>query len=225
MLNGLELASPYQWKLSHLDLFSENGSYFNRDQIQLTILVGIEDYSGLRGWVNKPGTDGTVVIAGTSLNSIKPGLDFSSTSEPYKWKEKKTAHDFSFGVLPGLDHGSIVDKFEKEESQVTKLTVEALKEKDGQVFENFRDRLDWVTDQTYEFYANKMDNKYSRYQQFILSGVDDHDAPFPTIRLNFMYTKLKRPMSIWSNQRDISTKRKKTVREISPGTDRGDPYK
>lgn len=49
LLDGLELASPYQWQLAHHDLFTDNTSYYNRNQIQLTILTGIEDYTGLRG--------------------------------------------------------------------------------------------------------------------------------------------------------------------------------
>src|SRR5690606_23518735 len=43
LLDGLELASPYQWELAHRDLLVDE-PYFNREQIQLTILVGIDDY-------------------------------------------------------------------------------------------------------------------------------------------------------------------------------------
>ena len=41
ILNGLELASPYQWELAHCDLFREK-PYYNAKEIQVTILVGIE---------------------------------------------------------------------------------------------------------------------------------------------------------------------------------------
>ena len=76
LLDGLELASPYQWELAHNDLLYPI-PYYSAAKIQTTILVGIKDYEGLRGWVNKPGTDGTVVIAGTSLDSAKLVLDYT----------------------------------------------------------------------------------------------------------------------------------------------------
>lgn len=192
LLNGLELASPYQWELAHRDLFTENNSYFNRNQIQLTILVGIEDYSGLRGWVNKPGTDGTVVIAGTSLDSIKLGLDFSDPTTPQEWKETKTAHDFAFGVLPEFDHGSIVGKFEDEDSQITQLTVEALKIENADAFNTFKKELADITNDTYEFYDGKENNKYSRYQQFIIRGIDDHGEPVSDYTIEFYVYKAEK---------------------------------
>ncbi|MDX1920496.1 MAG: hypothetical protein SFU25_07170, partial [Candidatus Caenarcaniphilales bacterium] len=80
LLDGLELGSPYQWKLSNSDLLHTN-SYFNSKQIQTTILVGIQDYQGIMGWINKPGTDGTVVIAGTPINTAKVCIDFSGCGE------------------------------------------------------------------------------------------------------------------------------------------------
>lgn len=192
LLNGLELASPYQWKLAHKDLFSEEGSYFNRDQIQLTILVGIEDYSGLRGWVNKPGTDGTVVIAGTSLDSIKLGLDFSNPETPQEWKETQTAHDFAYGVLPDLDHGSIVGEFEKKNSQITQLTVEALQIDNADEFTSFREKLSNLTDDTYDSHDDKEGNKYSRHQQFILRGIDDHGEPVSDYTIEFYVYKAEK---------------------------------
>lgn len=121
LLHGLELGSPFQWELAHHDLIIKN-PYFNAEQIQLSVLVGIEDYNGIRGWINKPGTDGTVVIAGTSLDSAKLVLDFSKPEsssskgekdsyKPYKWEMKNPPKDFAFSVLKGLDHGSIVEDF------------------------------------------------------------------------------------------------------------------
>lgn len=52
LLNGLELASPYQWKLAHMDLLKER-PYYNRNQIQTFIFVGNKGYGGLRKLVNK----------------------------------------------------------------------------------------------------------------------------------------------------------------------------
>ncbi|SMO45180.1 esterase/lipase family protein [Fodinibius sediminis] len=190
LLNGLELASPYQWKMAHRDLFTTDGSYFNREQIQLTILVGIKDYSGIRGWVNKPGTDGTVVIAGTSLDAIKLGLDFSDPNTPVQWKETKTAHDFSFGVLPGLDHGSIVGNFSEKESQITKLTMEALQIEDAEAFKTYQQKLEEITADTYDSYSEKgTNNEYSKFQQFIIHAIDDQGAPVKDFTIEFYIYK------------------------------------
>ena len=174
LLDGLELASPYQWELAHHDLFTEKDSYYNRDQIQLTILTGIEDYTGLRGWVNKPGTDGTIVIAGSTLNSVKLKLDFSNQSKSHKWTQINTADDFCFGVLPNLDHGSIVSRFEEDDADIIRLAVEALTIDSPDEFVNFRDRLKKLTEKTYNQYSSSDSKRFSKYQQFFIHGVDDH---------------------------------------------------
>lgn len=174
LLDGLELASPYQWELAHHDLFTNNASYYNRNQIQLTILTGIEDYAGLRGWVNKPGTDGTIVIAGSTLNSVKLLLDFSNPAAPYEWKQIKTADDFCFGVLPNIDHGSIVSNFEDDDSDIIDLTVEALTLHSTNDFIEFKKKLKEKTEETYHDYSSRDPKRFSKFQQFIIHGMDDH---------------------------------------------------
>lgn len=189
LLDGLELASPYQWELAHRDLFSKEISYYNKDQIQLTILTGIEDYSGIRGWVNKPGTDGTIVIAGSSIDSIKLKLDFSDPNTPCEWTQTSTAHDFSFGVLAGLDHGTIVSEFEKERGRIIDLTTEALNIESPQQFTAYKAKLRNITDVTYRAYSGRSNNKYSRYQQFIIHATDDHGAPVDDFTIEFYVYK------------------------------------
>lgn len=189
LLDGLELASPYQWELAHRDLFYPQKTFYQRDRIQLTILTGIEDYSGIRGWVNKPGTDGTVVIAGTSIDSVKLNLDFSDSDSPYSWQKTKTANDYAFGVIEGLDHGSIASEFEKGEGEVIDLTIEALSITTQEEFSIFRDRVKEITDATYFKNAGRKNNKYSRYQQFIIRAVDDHDVGIRDFTIEFYVYK------------------------------------
>lgn len=201
LLNGLELASPYQWELAHNDIFGVEKSYYNRHQIQLTVLTGIKDYEGARGWVNKPGTDGTIVIAGAPLNTVKLRLDFSDSKVPYKWKETKTADDFSFGVLPDLDHGSIVGRFEEPDASITDLLVQALTIKGPDQFKEFKSEMKQLTDETYETYQQKDSDKYSRYQQFIIHGIDDHGSPVTDFTLEFEVYKIQKAGdTIVSNQ-------------------------
>jgi hypothetical protein len=185
LLHGLELGSPYQWQLAHYDIFSNDIPYFNRNQIQLTVLTGIEDYAGLKGWVNKPGTDGTIVIAGVTLNSVKLSLDFSNPDTPYQWNQKKSADDFCFGVLPGLDHGSIVNSFEDDDADIIDLAVEALTIKSADEFADFKKKLTRTTAETYETYQKKDSSRYSKFQQFIIHGLDDHGEPIRDFTFEF----------------------------------------
>jgi len=176
VLNGLELGSPFQWSLAERDLLREQ-SYYTPDAIQTTILVGIEDYDGLRGWVNKPGTDGTVVIAGTSLDTAKVELDFCQSGvSPYTWTYADGPSSFGFGVLQGLDHGSIVDELSKSTSQVSKLVLEALKTTD---FKAFQEQLSALSDETYAV------TRKPKYQQFILRCTDDLNAAVGDYTLEF----------------------------------------
>jgi hypothetical protein len=185
LLDGLELASPYQWQLAHHDIFTGKDSYYNRNQIQLTILTGIEDYAGLRGWVNKPGTDGTIVIAGSTINSVKLKLDFSNPDKPHEWKQIDTTDDFCFGVLPNLDHGSIVSSFEDNDADIVELLVEALSQKTAGEFGKFKKRLKQTTDQTYKLYSGKDANRFSKFQQFIIHGLDDHGESVRDFTMEF----------------------------------------
>ena len=184
LLEGLELASPYQWELAHRDLLIDT-PYFNDEQIQLTVLVGVQDYSGLRGWVNKPGTDGTVVIAGTSLDTVKVRLDFSrekdsaETYTPFEWESTKTVAEFGFAVLEGLDHGSIVDQASQAGSPAGDLLVRALQTRRGADFARFRGELDAITESTYASTGK------DRFQQFILHAVDEYGAPIEDFTVEF----------------------------------------
>ncbi|MCH8547613.1 MAG: hypothetical protein LAT80_01985 [Balneolaceae bacterium] len=215
LLDGLELASPYQWELAHRDLFYGKKSYYNKDQIQLTILTGIEDYSGIRGWVNKPGTDGTIVIAGTSLDSVKLKLDFCDPENPCLWSRTETAHDFSFGVLPGLDHGSIVGEFKNERGRITDLTAEALLIKSAEEFERYQKKLDRITEVTYSSYIDRHGDHYSPYQQFLVHGVDDHGSPVTDFSLEFfVYQAEKAENGLVDSRRYINQTEDRLSREL-----------
>jgi hypothetical protein len=186
LLEGLELASPYQWELAHRDLLIEE-PYFNAGQIQLTILVGIEDYSGLRGWVNKPGTDGTVVISGTTLDTVKLRLDFSKdkdkdeTYTPFEWEMSSTVADFGFGVLEDLNHGTIVEKVTTSgDSQVSQLVERALKTRSAAAFEKLCTDLEAITTETYATTGK------DKYQQFILHAVDEFGVSIPDFTVEFL---------------------------------------
>jgi hypothetical protein len=202
LLEGLELGSPYQWELAHRDLLVSQ-PYYNASQIQTTILVGIQDYAGLRGWVNKPGTDGTVVIAGASLDSAKLVLDFSEPAQrgeqyvPYEWAVTNPPDDFGFGVLEKLDHGTIVSQVAPQtKSQVGKLLVRALKTSGEKDFANLCGELDHLTAATYR------NTRKPKYQQFILHAVDDQGVSIRDFTVEFFAFKSDRRVSAGVVKRD-----------------------
>lgn len=194
LLDGLELGSPYQWALAHADLLSGTPPY-SADRVQLTILVGIRDYTGMRGWVNKPGTDGTVVISGTSLDSLKLSLDCTKPSgegdeyTPYQWSEFKAVDDFAWGVLPDLDHGSIVS--DAATSAAGPILVRALRAKDAASFRAHAKDLQEVTKATYVAEAAKGEPK-AKFQQFVVHAVDDQDNSIGDFTLEFFICRASR---------------------------------
>ncbi len=192
ILDGLELASPYQWWLAERDLLIAEPAY-RPDAIQTTIMVGVDDYPGLRKLINKPGTDGTVVISGTSLDTVKfildptrPQLD-NSTHRPYDWSWTARPVQVAFGVLPDLDHGSIVGTFRKKHPEQTLLgglLLRALRSQSADDFEALRGTLRQVTQETYAARP-----KTPRFQQFVVHAVDDQDGPITDFTVEFFVRK------------------------------------
>ncbi|MGD2116331.1 MAG: alpha/beta hydrolase [Acidobacteriota bacterium] len=192
ILSGLELGSPYQWWLAEHDLLVPEPAY-RPEAIQTTVLVGVEDYPGLRSLVNKPGTDGTVVIAGTSLDTIKFTLDPTRPPAdadgrlPYDWSYTQRPVEIAFGVLPGLDHGSIVSTFRKDRPEDTllgRLLLQALRTSDTAPFEELRDDLRTITRDTYAAAEDE-----PRFQQFLIRAVDDQGEPVSDFAVEFLVRK------------------------------------
>ncbi len=191
ILTGLELASPYQWHLARGDILTED-PWWRPDRIQLTVLCGAEEYSGLRGLVSKAGTDGTVVIAGTPLNAVKltldprAGRDGRGDRDAYRWAGTGNALDTAFGVLPGMDHGSIVDVFgedDADESLVCRLVLQALRCGGVADFRALQGELEEVTESVYATGEKR------KYQQFLVRAVDDQGQPIPDFTLEFTVAK------------------------------------
>ncbi len=118
VLQGLEPASPFQWELSfECDLHGDH-TYFSatRPEGQRCypfVLAAGEAYSGIQAKVIKqramPGTDGTVRIAGTSLNSRACTLDFRQSGPALLWWKNARFERMPFAVFSGVNHGSIID--------------------------------------------------------------------------------------------------------------------
>jgi len=187
ILTGLELGSSYQWDLAHRDLL-RGAPYYGADRIQLTVLVGNTDYTGLRGWVNKPGTDGTVVIAGAPLNTIKLSLDFSKRTAggaAFAWHTTGTSTDFAFAVLDGLDHGSLVAAAADQAGTLASgLVLKALQTQAPADFSDLRQLCTQTTAATYAASGKKV------YQQFIVHAVDDQGVAIRDFTLEFFIRRV-----------------------------------
>ena len=118
VLQGLEPASPFQWELSFdYDLHS-NLTYFSptrpdHQRCYPFVLAAGEAYGGVEAKVIKqrglPGTDGTVRIAGTSLNTRACSLDFRANGTKLIWWPQQKFDSIPFAVFAGFNHGSIVN--------------------------------------------------------------------------------------------------------------------
>ena len=101
VLRGLEPASPFQWELSGYDLHGAY-TYFNpkvreEDRCYPFVFAASTGYTGLEAKLvpkrAMPGTDGTVRIAGTSLNTRLCTLDFLESGADLSWRdETKFSH-------------------------------------------------------------------------------------------------------------------------------------
>jgi hypothetical protein len=187
ILDGLELGSKYQWDLAHKDLILAK-PYFNASQIQVTVLVGDEGFEGFTGLINKPGTDGTVVIAGTSLNSAKLTLDFCEPEnpyckyKPYDWALTETINEDAFAVLPNINHDTIIKNIET----VGPIIVRALRIQSPEQFLDFKTDLEKVTKQTFT------DSKLPQFQQFLVHATDDQDTPINDFTIEFFITTVNK---------------------------------
>ena len=80
ILLELEPASPFAWQLAENDLIADPARYDGgADTPWVFVFCGTGRYSGLRGIVNKPGTDGTVRRAGCGMNVQLIELDMTQS--------------------------------------------------------------------------------------------------------------------------------------------------
>ena len=117
VLQGLEPASPFQWELSEYDLHGPD-TYFSptrpaHQRCFPFVFAAGEAYSGVEAKLVKqrgmPGTDGTVRISGTSLNTRGCSLDFREEGAALVWWENYKYDQIPFAVFAGFNHGSIID--------------------------------------------------------------------------------------------------------------------
>jgi hypothetical protein len=182
VLQGLEPASPFQWRLSEMDLHGER-SYFRprpdpRQCCYPIVLAAGTGYDGLQARLikdrAKPGTDGTVRIAGTSLNTRSCTLDFREAGADLRWWPSPKFEDIPFAVFTGFNHGSIINHdapgFLDTWGPGT-WAIKALESvKDGPSYQELAHQFRTVNQ---ENHARAPEKDQGRYQQFFFRVRDD----------------------------------------------------
>jgi pimeloyl-ACP methyl ester carboxylesterase len=194
LLQGLEPASPFQWELSMYDLYGPN-TYFSPNQAPDQrcypfVLSAGTGYTGLQAKLirdrAKPGTDGTVRIPGTGLNTRLCTLDFPDNADAkLSWYDEIKFARIPFAVFAGFNHGSIIDPaapgFLAEDGPGT-LALQALTVTSNERY-----------DEVYELFRKAMESNYSRtegderrcFQQFFFKVRDDVDMPVADYYVDF----------------------------------------
>jgi hypothetical protein len=194
LLQGLEPASPFQWLLSMHDLHGDQ-TYFSPNQpperrCYPFVFAAADSYGGLQADLIKqrgmPGTDGTVRIPGTSLNTRKCILDFPDDRDPELWwyPEAKFPH-IPFAVFAGFNHGSIVNPQTKgfaDDFGPGPLALRALAVDTVDQYEQLAQEFDKATEWNYQ---RAQGNAGRRFQQFFFKVRDDVNQPVHDFYIDF----------------------------------------
>jgi len=192
VLQGLEPASPYQWRLSMSDLHAE--TYFGpNDESKLTcfpfIFAAGEGYTGLQSKVvkarNKPGTDGTVRISGTSINAKKCTLMFAAGETKVRWSADPKHAAIPFAVFQGFNHGSIINTrataFDRDIGPGPML-LKALNVDRMDQYRKVSESFHAVSEKNYQKAAG---TSAGRYQQFFFKVRDDAGVQVDDFYIDF----------------------------------------
>lgn len=136
------------------------------------IFCGTEPYSyeRLTRFVSGKGTDGTVRLAGCSLNTRKITIDL--TKEPTVEGRVSFSDWVNAGVEPlipikGLNHSTILSEPTKE---LVEMVVEALGVSN-------QERLEWWHNQAVVHLDKTVQNGLAQWQQFVVRAVDERNDP------------------------------------------------
>lgn len=113
MLNNLELASEYQWRLAQRDLLAPEGgtSPYGPGKVLPFVIVGSRGHTqGLEQLADELGSDGVVRASAASLKAVGLTLTFSDDANPpavRPWLARDGAVGIPLAVLPNRNHGTI----------------------------------------------------------------------------------------------------------------------
>lgn len=203
MLDSLELASSYQWRLCQRDLLDATGhgsaGPFGRNKVWPFVIIGARGWeSGLQQVVNEDGSDGTVRAAAANLNVHGITVDFSTnpTAPTFRvWKQRTDAL-IPFALLPQYTHGSIIRPQEGEGGLATRL-FEALACETANEYASLADAWRDISEATYALATDRARRQavfgskppsadtFHQYLQLIFYARDDHNRPVDDFFVEF----------------------------------------
>ena len=192
--NALEVGGVEQWKLSNFDLHQED--YFGgNDDDKLTcypfvFAAGnfdlIDEDERFSGFLNrasrivpgiKSGTDNTVRICGTSVNTRKCiiHLGKNESESTFTWLPEKKFDAMPFAVFPQFNHTQIVQEgLSKKESQLFDLLKEVIKVESKEEYSIMANVFDETNKSNYDK-PDLTEEQKTIYQQFFFVVKDDLD--------------------------------------------------
>jgi len=183
VLQGLEPASPFQWELSGRDLHGEG--FFNPDLgddnvCYAFVFAAGKAYGGLQARIirdrKKPGTDGTVRICGTALNTRKCVIDFCAPAVNPAWVGERKFANMAFAIFGEFNHGSIIEPGDAFRRGPGKWALQALKVSSRAQYTRFARECGAFTGRTYT---------EDPYQQFFFNVRDDVGLPIRDYYIDF----------------------------------------
>ena len=96
ILKGLELASPYTWRLAERDRFGEGGEMYQPGNVLCTVLVGNIGYRGISAIANEDGSDGTVRISTANMECVRIHAEFPANPD-------EAGHDVNYIIDPSSE--------------------------------------------------------------------------------------------------------------------------
>ena len=174
ILDALELGSRFTWDLAHVDLLGDEPFYGpTRSTPFVFVFCGTRAYSGLRGLMNEPGSDGTVRWAGCPLNTRKVILDL--TLDPLRSRAEDRVSvaewrnaDIDLMPIAGVNHGTIL---QKPSGDLLEMVDGALRVGSAAGLEQ------WTKDARRRTRAAR--EAIDEWQQFVFRAVDERGDPIP----------------------------------------------
>jgi hypothetical protein len=190
VLDGLELGSRFTWDLAHHDLVGPRAHALPQAAAPYPfVLCGIDGYTGLLGLANEAGTDGTVRLAGTALNTRKIVLDLTVGAEAGLEAERTVTAPWSVPDAPmialaGLNHGTILSE---PSAAAIDLVTRALRVDDDAAFAAWTADARARSQRVLEAAHGRRGSPLGRWQQFVVRVVDERGDGVDDYYLDFVY--------------------------------------
>ena len=111
ILKGLELASPYTWRLADRDRFGYGGTMYQPGNVLCTVLVGNKGFRGIKAIANEDGSDGTVRLSTANMDCVRIKAVFPADPDDVGhdvfYDMEASCGSTAFGVMDGYNHLSI----------------------------------------------------------------------------------------------------------------------